>query len=195
MMHKLRGCGLNNVYLKNGFKTENDGEFNAVAYFDLAGLYKQLVRSVAVRTGTLSAEELRFLRKRLKLSQAEVGLLGDKTEQAVAKWEKGTLPVPKAEANLLRLKALATYRFKSDIPKVIDQLNADGSQVDGPYVFSYLGGKWTEDNSALVADVAVAAEGVLYTIRQSARNSAYTQGAARISIEKAKFQDSGVSTV
>ena len=177
-MHKLRGCGLNNVYIKNGYKLENVDGLDTVAYFDLPNLYKQLARAISLRKDTLNAEEFRFLHKRLGSSQAEVGAIGDKTEQAVAKWEKGTQPVPKAEANLLRLKVLDALGFRADLAKVVGQLSADGSEDDSPYVFSYLNGKWTEDNAALVADVAAIANQVLYTIGNSAaaKGAIYTRG-------------------
>ena len=151
-MHKLRGCGLNNVYIKNGYKLENVDGLDTVAYFDLPNLYKQLARAISLRKDTLNAEEFRFLHKRLGSSQAEVGAIGDKTEQAVAKWGKGTQPVPKAEANLLRLKVLDALGFRADLAKVDEQLSAEGSEGDSPYVFSYVNGKWTEDNAALIAE-------------------------------------------
>jgi putative transcriptional regulator len=153
MTHKLRGCGLPNVYLTSGYVTKDEGEFKTVAYEDLDGLYRQIARAISLRAGPLSSNELRFLRKRLLQSQAEVGALGNKTEQAVAKWEKGTASVPKAESNLLRIVVLTKLRFKADIARVVEQLAMDESVTASPYYFSFFNGVWTEDSAASQADV------------------------------------------
>ncbi len=166
MTHNLRGCGLPNVYLTSGFVTKGVGEFKTVAYEDLDGLYRQIARAISLRAGPLSSNELRFLRKRLRIGQAEVGVLGDKTVQAVAKWEKGTLPVPKAESNLLRIVALTKLRFKADIVRVVDQLSIAEPATASAYFFAFLNGVWSEDSAASKAAVEAThriATDVIYT--------------------------------
>ncbi len=172
MTHKLRGCGLPNVYLTSGFVAKGEGEFKTVAYEDLDGLYRQIARAISLRAGPLSSNELRFLRKRLRIGQAEVGVLGNKTEQVVAKWEKGTLPVPQAESNLLRIVALTRLRFKADIARVVEQLLMDEPVTASAYFFAFSNGAWTEDSAASQAAVEAthrSATAAIYTAYADSR--------------------------
>jgi len=173
MIHKLRGCGLPNVYLTSGFLTKGEGEFKTAAYEDLDGLYRQIARAISLRAGPLSSNALRFLRKRLRIGQAEVGLLGNKTVQAVAKWEKGTAPVPKAESNLLRIVTLTRLRFKADIARVVEQLSMDEPATASPYFFAFFNGAWTEDRAASQAAVEAThriAADAIYTAYADSKN-------------------------
>jgi len=174
MTHKLRGCGLPNVYLTNGYVNKGEGEFKSVAYEDLDDLYRQIARAISLRAGPLSSNELRFLRKRLRLNQAEVGAIGNKTEQAVAKWEKGTAAVPKAESNLLRILALTKLHFKADIARVVEQLDMDESATASPYFFSRFNDVWTEDSAASQADAEATnriASNAIYTASETSKTT------------------------
>ena len=63
-MHWLRGCGLPNVQLVDGFLIHERDQ--SVSYQDLSGLYQALAQAVACRGADLTSEEFRFLRKRLE---------------------------------------------------------------------------------------------------------------------------------
>ena len=153
MIQRLKGAGLPNVYLDGGTTIRDSGEGQTTAYADLDGLYKVIARAIAMRASTLNFNELKFLRKRLGMSQADVAALGGKDVQVAAKWEKGTLPVPKAEANLLRITALTKFGSSKDISKVAHQLTDEASTVDLPYVFTFDGAKWV-CNDVLAAEFA-----------------------------------------
>lgn len=196
MTHKLRGCGLPNVYLTSGFLAKGEGEFKTVAYEDLDGLYRQIARAISLRAGPLSSDELRFLRKRLRIVQAEVGVLGNKTVQAVAKWEKGTAPVPKAESNLLRILALIKLRFKADIARVVEQLSMDEQATASAYFFAFSNGAWTEDSAASRAAVEVthriATDAIYTAYADSKKLSSWptvTSGSARMTPIKVRQRD------
>ncbi|MFN4351733.1 MAG: helix-turn-helix domain-containing protein [Hylemonella sp.] len=99
----------------------------------------------------MSGSELRFLRKRLDMTQADVAALGGKTEQVVAKWEKETLPVPKAEASLLRLAVLSRFGTKEEMSRVVSQLlNACSKREQYPYVIKFDGASWSLDDSLAI---------------------------------------------
>ena len=150
MVYKLKGAGLPNVYLIGGVIFEGKGDEQAVSYLELDGLYKSIDRAVALRSGILTHGELKFLRKRLGMNQAEVAALGDKSVQAAAKWEKGTSPVPKAEGDLLRLKALTVFGNHKDILQVANQLGSSAHPGDLPYVFRFDGSDWAYDQDAVL---------------------------------------------
>ncbi len=153
-MHKLEGAGLPNVYLMGGVTVEGDGDDQTVAYANIDGLYKEISRAIAFRLGVMSGLELRFLRKRLGLSQAEVARFGGKTEQAVAKWEKGQSPVPTAEARLVKLAVLSRFGTKEEISRVVSQLANNASKLSQyPYVIRYDQGGWKQDEDEAISTV------------------------------------------
>lgn len=133
-MKKLRGVGLPNVYLVNGFDEEVDG---STAYLDLDGLYNALAGAVAMRGGALTGPELRFLRKRLGMTQDDVASLGEKSAQAVAKWEKEQAPVPLAESTLLRLVWLERHSRRHLAAAVRELLAASVDAAPCDYVLHF----------------------------------------------------------
>lgn len=150
-MHKLEGAGLPNVYLDGGVTVEGVGDEQTVSYSNLDGLYKEIARAISLRCDALTGPELRFLRKRLGMSQADVATLGGKTEQVVGKWEKGLLPVPKAEAQLLRLSVLSRFGSKEEISRVVSQLTNGSARGDQyPYVMKFSDGTWKQDEQAAI---------------------------------------------
>lgn len=151
MLHKLKGAGLPNVYLYGGVAVEGTGEDQTIAYAKLDGLYREIARAIALRLGPMSGSELRFLRKRLGMTQADVAALGGKTEQVVAKWEKEILPVPKAEASLLRLSVLSRFGTKEEMSLVVSQLlNVSSKREQYPYVIKFDGTAWSLDDSLAI---------------------------------------------
>lgn len=150
MLHKFKGSGLPDVYLMGGVTVEGTGGDQTTAYSNLDGLYKAIARAIAIRSGSMSCYELRFLRKRLEITQADVGALGGKTEQAAAKWEKGTLPIPKAEASLLRMLALSRFGNREDISRAAGQLMNGSSTPKHPYVIRFDGAGWKHDDSMAI---------------------------------------------
>lgn len=142
-MRKLKGTGLPNVYLLGGVDEAADG---SVAYSDLDGLYRALAGAIAMRTGALTGPELRFLRKRLDMTQDEVAALGDKSAQAVAKWEKEQAPVPLAESTLLRLVWLERHSRRHLAAAVREFLAAPLEAAPCDYVMRFVDGEgWRED--------------------------------------------------
>lgn len=134
-MEKLPGTGLPNVYVIDGVVEHPDG---AVSYRDLDGLYVALAGAIAARVTPLTAAELRFMRKRLKMTQDDVGRLGGKTGQVAAMWEKGTRPVPVAEGNMLRLIWMARHAKRGLAAAVRAMEAGDGHVEPCDYVLRFV---------------------------------------------------------
>jgi len=100
--------GLDGIYLLNGFAVEeHDGEEH-VSIVDVPGLHKAIGRHIVLNRKALAPREIRFLRKSMDLTQAE---LADKlgcNSQSVARWEKGEVSIPGAPEKLLRIVFLCT---------------------------------------------------------------------------------------
>ena len=89
-LYNYTECGLDNVWLKNGFKHETFGEYGiAVAVHDEKNLWQVIGRSIAHQDSRMDGQELRFLRTLLDWTQTDLGRrLGYNDGQIVAKWEK-----------------------------------------------------------------------------------------------------------
>lgn len=114
-MFHYTDCGLDNVYLANGF-SRVDGDYGeGYTIQDTPGLHKAIGLWLTDLPKGLTGAELRFFRLELEMTQRDLaGVLGA-TEQSVRRWEKARdAAVPGSADRLLR----ALYR---------EYVNGDGS--------------------------------------------------------------------
>jgi len=112
-------CGLDDVYLVNGFTREEiDGE-DAVAIEDLDSLWKAIGLALVKGRKTLTPKEARFLRHHMDLTQAELGGELRVSDQTVARWEKGGTPIPGPADVALRMLFLASKCAQPEGGKVL----------------------------------------------------------------------------
>ena len=142
--HHMTGVGLSNIYLRNGFTVADSDGDETISYENLTGLYFEIGRAIASNPFTMRSEEFRFMRKQLGMSQADIASLFDKSDQAVAKWEKGLLPVPKAESTLLKIFWLSQKVRATEFKSIVLSFNASVDAQDQPfrYAFSFNDGVW-----------------------------------------------------
>lgn len=101
--YHYKRCGLDNIYLLNGFEVEvEDGE-RYVSVLDVDGLHKAIGLHVVSTRKTLTPKEIRFLRRTLNLTQSEMGRLIGQSDQQIARWEKGENNISGPADRLLRL--------------------------------------------------------------------------------------------
>lgn len=86
-------CGLKNVWLENGCEEVKTPYGTGLSIDDFDGLHKAIAAAVIDKTYPLDGDELRFLRVEMDLSQKAFGEYVGKSDQSVAKWEKGE-PIP-----------------------------------------------------------------------------------------------------
>ena len=101
-MLQLETTGLPDLFLEDGYEYRETSEGRALIVHDIPGLYAAIGEAVA-RRRDLSGAELRFLRKRLELSQAELAACLQTSEQTVSLWERGKVRMPRSESLLLRI--------------------------------------------------------------------------------------------
>lgn len=98
-----RRSGLDNIYLLNGFEAEwEDGE-RYVTVLDVDGLHQAIGLHLVTNRKILAPKEIKFLRKTLNLTQAEMGRLIGQSDQQIARWEKGENNINGPADRLLRL--------------------------------------------------------------------------------------------
>lgn len=96
-------CGLENIYLSNGYKFHDTARGNSVSIHDVDGLHKAIGLYLVTMKKDLSKKEIRFLRDEMLMSQYTLGRLLGVSEQAVRRWETGKTAIPKPSEYLLRL--------------------------------------------------------------------------------------------
>ncbi len=101
-MYHYTACGLENVYLKNGYDEKVTPSGNTVAIHNLEGLHKAIAKGLVLKEGELTAREFKFLRGELDLSQRALGILMEKTDQMIAKYEKAETPIPRLADKAIR---------------------------------------------------------------------------------------------
>jgi DNA-binding transcriptional regulator YiaG len=100
------GAGLSDVWLLNGFHLEDTPDGPAVRIEDADGLHAALARGIVAARQAISPAELRYLRRFLRLSQANVARLLGISEQTVARWEKGETAIDPSGERLVRFIAM-----------------------------------------------------------------------------------------
>lgn len=87
-------CGLDHVYLTNGFECHETLDGSGVSIHALDELHQTIAMGIVTQRIPITSKEFRFLRIELDLSQKTLGSLMGKTDQMVAKWEKGESKIP-----------------------------------------------------------------------------------------------------
>lgn len=123
-MYHYRECGLDNVWLVNGFKKYKTAAGPAVSFEDIDGLHRTIARALAEKPARLKANEFRFLRTELDLSQKALGEIIGASEQAIARWERGVTPVPPAEDRFLRALYREYIEGNARIRDLVERLGA-----------------------------------------------------------------------
>ncbi len=130
-------CGLNNIYLLNGFEETDTPYGKAIAIENIDGLHLAIARDLINAPRRLLPEEFRFLRKEMKCSQGSFGLTVGVNEQTIARIEKGEIqPRVAFEAVFRALAAEVLLKEKSemkallaDITKQEDELFEENKKI------------------------------------------------------------------
>ena len=96
-------CGLDDVYLVNGFERFETARGASIAIKEIDALHEAIGERLCRDTKELGGKEFRFLRREMLMSQAVLANLFDVKEQTVHRWETGKSPVPKTAESLMRL--------------------------------------------------------------------------------------------
>ena len=147
-------CGLDDVYLMNGFKRDViDGE-DVVMVDDMDNLWKAIGLHLVAKKKVLLPKEIRFLREHMEYTQAELGAKLRVSDQTVARWEKGTAQADGPADFALRVLFLASKRAQPEggelLGKIIkmleDMIERDELDRPAPVIFRHNNRrKWNEE--------------------------------------------------
>lgn len=101
-------CGLDNIYLSNGFERgEYDGE-ETIAVHNVDGLWKAIGFHIVTREKTIEPKEIKFLRGIMRMTQADLAAKLRVDDQTVARWEKGKNETPGPADTAIRFLFLSS---------------------------------------------------------------------------------------
>ena len=116
-------CGLDNIWLDGGVEVHDTPYGKATSIRSMDTLHNAIGLDI-VRSGSVSAKEMRFLRYELDLSQKSfAGIIGA-TEQQVHRWENGKMAIPKPVQALLCAYYIETLDPNSRCKELLDRLAA-----------------------------------------------------------------------
>jgi DNA-binding transcriptional regulator YiaG len=127
-------CGLDNVWLANGFAVKETKYGTGVSIEDVDGLHRLLASNLVEREGLLTGKEFRFLRVHLGLTQQGLGkLLGDVSENAVSLWERKD-SVPAIYDHWLRMLVIAKFKGNTKVADAVQRIQTVERLVHQKYV-------------------------------------------------------------
>jgi len=118
-------CGLQNIYLLNGYDFgEHDGERH-VFIRSLDALHQAIGRHLVLKRKALTGAEIKFLRKTIDLTQEELAEALGNNAQSIARWEKGQITIPGDAEKLLRVVFFARLTTEEEL-RALRDLIVDG---------------------------------------------------------------------
>jgi DNA-binding transcriptional regulator YiaG len=142
-----RECGLDEVYLCNGYRVEWDGDTEFVFVEDRKGLHNAIALHLVTNRKVLSGKEVRFIRNAMDLTQRQLADHLGTTSQSLARWEKDQVEVPGAADRLLRITFVVALlepeefqQLVRNLPSTLDEMN---EVRNAPVHFSH-GERWAE---------------------------------------------------
>lgn len=102
-MFHYTSCGLRNIWLRNGFSIKQTAYGKAVAIHNVEGLHKAIGLHLVNNKKSLSGSEVRFLRKELDMSQAQLAQVLGVGETTVRGWENNRTKITKPADRMLRV--------------------------------------------------------------------------------------------
>jgi putative transcriptional regulator len=97
-----KSCGLDNIYLVGGFTRHRTNYGDGVSIVNVEGLHRAIADSLISSEESLTGQEIRFLRKEMKLTQEGLACFVKVGAQQVARWEKDETPIPGSADILIR---------------------------------------------------------------------------------------------
>ncbi|BBP45009.1 hypothetical protein THMIRHAS_03820 [Thiosulfatimonas sediminis] len=122
-MYHYTDSGLDNIYLENGYQLENmdDEEYLSIHHMD--ELHAAIGGLLVEKSAPLTANEFRYLRTELNLSQKALGGVLGVDSQTVARWEKAETQIPRTSDVVLRAYFLESQNQTSSIAYLLKMLS------------------------------------------------------------------------
>ncbi|MDD3609847.1 MAG: helix-turn-helix domain-containing protein [Halothiobacillaceae bacterium] len=121
MYHYIE-CGLDNVWLDNGFEEEESDYGAVVSIHDMDGLHRVIGMHIIRSRPLLNGAELRFLRKEMDLSQSNLAQLLGVVDSSVRHWESGRGKISEPADRLVRILYAEYTQADTEIRSLIERI-------------------------------------------------------------------------
>ncbi len=128
-MYHYVECGLDDVWLMNGFERHDSPRGQSISIKDIDALHQAIGEHLSRNKRDLTGAEIRFLRQEMLMSQAVLADLLDVKELTVHRWETGKNSAPKTAEALIRF--LYLEQIKSRARKIRASLRRIADLEDG----------------------------------------------------------------
>jgi DNA-binding transcriptional regulator YiaG len=148
-----KACGLDDIYLMNGFQRHQTAYGEGYAIEHVYALHKAIALHLVMRRKTLKPKEIRFLRKQLDMTQDELANELSITGQTVARYEKGESEIPGPVDKMIRVIYVlhrAPPKLKAALEKALEAPHQD-AQMHQEAAFKNEDEQW-RTVPALIAD-------------------------------------------
>jgi putative transcriptional regulator len=135
-------CGLDDVFLLNGYTRHRTPYGAGVSIEDVEGLHNVIAQHICLSKASLSGKEFRFLRKLMDLTQVEVAVNLGYDVQSVARWEKGKAEVNGAADRLLRILFLGSQSVDMEPAELIKIIATLDAKIKDRQVFEETEAGW-----------------------------------------------------
>lgn len=135
-------CGLDDVYLMSGFTLKETPYGKGVAIRNLDQLHTAIGLHFVTHQKDLSGKALRFLRREMDLTQAELGRLLGLSSQQVARWEKSESQISGAADYLLRILFIQHTDGAVNARHLVDILETLEANPQGRHLFTQTRNGW-----------------------------------------------------
>lgn len=136
-------CGLDNVWLENGFEVIKTPYGKSVKIDNPAQLDAAIAEDLTQKPSPLTGREFRFLRLQLDMSQKRVGELLGKEAQTVALWEKAEAVNRDVDFMIRHIYRQTAINARQTYVEMVDYLNAqDRGEYRNKVSFHETGSGW-----------------------------------------------------
>ncbi|MBF7009973.1 helix-turn-helix domain-containing protein [Novosphingobium resinovorum] len=126
-------CGLENIWLVDGFSVTNRRGEELIHVEDIEGLHKAIALHLVRFRKALSGREIKFIRRAIDMTQGELAHRLGTGVQTVARWEKDKVNIPGPEDRLLRINTLLAISEPATFAQLILEMPSNLADLDeGP---------------------------------------------------------------
>ena len=137
-----RACGLDNVFLRSGYEQKTRGDETYTSVQDADELHEAIAEHLTLRRKVLRGQEVRFLRKFLGLTQADLGDLLSLSDQSVARYEKDQVALEGPADRRLRVCVLGKITGAVDPLAMVEEIRQSDSVSSDDLVLERADDHW-----------------------------------------------------
>ena len=124
------GCGLENIWLLDGFSLIHRNGEELTQVEDVEGLHKAISLHLVRHRKALTGREIKFIRRSIDLTQGELAHQLGTGVETVARWEKDKFNIPGPEDRLLRIITLLALSEPDEFARLIKEMPHNLDDLD-----------------------------------------------------------------